>query len=52
MRKVVIEYKDKVGCAVGTYQTRPYFPSVAKHIKQSLELMGCFDFKVLPYEKS
>ncbi len=52
MRTVVITYKDRVGCAEGIYETKPYDPVKAKDVAEQLKLMGCFDVKLVPSKES
>lgn len=51
MKKVKVVYNDKVGCAVGIYETRPYWPDEAVRVKEGLEFMGCFNLKIVPADE-
>lgn len=52
MRNVVVTYKDRVGCAEGSYETKPYDPETAKNVADNLKLMGCFGIKLVPSKES
>lgn len=51
MRKVAIYYKDVFDHYRDEYMAGPYPGTDAEQVRRNLELMGCKDFRVVPYSE-
>jgi hypothetical protein len=51
MRKVMVLYKDPMDFHTTEYECGPYAGTFAKDVQRNLSLMGCTDFKVVPFRK-